>query len=252
MTPPRWEMDTGIYDFTLMGDSSRGLCLYQNGYEGSYLWFHGDWGMEKNNCDFTEMEADVYAFTEGTACWCLGLHWVGAEGRICDCAEVWDGGKCLGLHRVRVRRDISCLRKGSYCSVLPQRCKKSIFSLFHVFLIIVNTFHWLYSYREIQKLLPTFPRQITSLKCLSNSLFFFSSLSFSSSFFLFLKSGFLCSFGACPGTHSVDQVVLERFSCLCLPRAMIKCVCHHHPTLFYFNCWKRSARYKSLFHSRVP
>ena len=28
-------------------------------------------------------------------------------------------------------------------------------------------------------------------------------------FVVFFKTGFLCSFGACPGTHSVDQADLE-------------------------------------------
>jgi hypothetical protein len=47
------------------------------------------------------------------------------------------------------------------------------------------------------------------------------------------ETGFRCSPG-CPGTHSVDQ----KFTCLCLPSAGIKGVCHHDQpekrSLFFF------------------
>ena len=73
-----------VNDSTWMGDGhrglwlhtvkrNRGLCLHRNGYEGSYLWFHGDWGMETNNSDFTEMEADVYDFTEMGDCMLMSV-----------------------------------------------------------------------------------------------------------------------------------------------------------------------------------
>ena len=46
------------------------------------------------------------------------------------------------------------------------------------------------------------------------------------------ETGFLCSFGVCPGTPSVDQAgltVTEISVCLCLPSAGIKGMHHHYP-----------------------
>ena len=42
----------------------------------------------------------------------------------------------------------------------------------------------------------------------------------------FFETGFLCSFGACPGTHSVDQAGL--------PSAGSKGAHHHHPEAYAF------------------
>lgn len=164
-----------VNDSTEMGDGHRGLCLHTDGGEKQQSSTR-----RAVICDFMETgerkqiivtsrrrkQMSMTSQRWGTACWCLWLHWIGDKGRICDFSEVGDGGKCLWRHRVRLWRDISCLTKGSYCSVIPQQLKESIISLFQVFLTIVNIFHWLCSYREIQRLLPTLPRQITSVKML--------------------------------------------------------------------------------------
>ena len=50
-------------------------------------------------------------------------------------------------------------------------------------------------------------------------------------YFLVFQDRFsLCTFGACPGTHSVDQLASnsQRSVCLCLPSAGIRGVCLHH------------------------
>jgi hypothetical protein len=52
----------------------------------------------------------------------------------------------------------------------------------------------------------------------SDSFFFFF-------FLIFQDMVSLCSFG-CPGTHSVDHTGLKS-TCLCLPSAGIKGLCHH-------------------------
>lgn len=48
--------------------------------------------------------------------------------------------------------------------------------------------------------------------------------------FVFQDRILLCSFGACPGVHSVDQVDLQliRSAFFCLPSAETKGVYHHH------------------------
>ena len=53
----------------------------------------------------------------------------------------------------------------------------------------------------------------------------------------FVKTGFLCSFGACPGTRSVDQAGLELTE-ISLPLPLppgIKDVCHHHLAFIFTN-----------------
>ena len=57
------------------------------------------------------------------------------------------------------------------------------------------------------------------------SLFFF--------FFFFWDRVSLCNPG-CPGTHSVDRPQTQKPTCLCLPSAGIKGMCHHHPALLFF------------------
>ena len=64
--------------------------------------------------------------------------------------------------------------------------------------------------------------------------------------FIFSQTGFICSFGACPGTRFVDQTGLEitEFCLLLPPSAGIKGVCHHRRVFFvvvlfclFFETW---------------
>ena len=70
--------------------------------------------------------------------------------------------------------------------------------------------------------------------------------------FWFFKTGFLCSFRACPGTHSIDQAGLELTEiCLALPpECWIKGV--HHHRLASASLFKPSTQYAVHFEYFFP